>query len=98
MAAKIFLLHLNNMLMYDNYLKKTYPIYTVTNGVLWTHPPQMIIKTIVISSFCNARLINPLGSLGAAVWQPQRTPRLLSLRQGDKPHHTLIDFGFYNFM
>ena len=34
-----------------------------------------------ISSFCNVRLINPLGSLGAAVWQPQRTHRLSNLRQ-----------------
>ena len=25
--------------------------------------------------FCNAQLINPLGSQGAAVWQPQRTHR-----------------------
>ena len=36
---------------------------------------------IKISSFCNARLINPLNSLGAAVWQLQCTHRLLYLRQ-----------------
>ena len=42
----------------------------------------IIIIIIIINRFCNARLINPLGSLGAAVWQPQRTHRLLlNLRQ-----------------
>ena len=32
-------------------------------------------KINLIYSFCNARHINPLGSQGAAVWQPQRTHR-----------------------
>ena len=41
----------------------------------------LIIIIIIISSFCNAWLINPLGSLSAAVWQPQRTHRLFNLRQ-----------------
>ena len=35
----------------------------------------IIIIIIIICSFCNARHINPLGSQGAAVWQPQRTHR-----------------------
>ena len=42
---------------------------------------EQFITIMIISSFCNARVINPLGSLGAAVWQPQRTHRLLNLRQ-----------------
>ena len=41
----------------------------------------VIIIIIIICSVCNARHINPLGSQGAAVWQPQRTHRLLNLRQ-----------------
>ena len=35
----------------------------------------IIIIIIIICSFCNARHINPLGSQGAAVWQPHRTHR-----------------------
>ena len=32
----------------------------------------------IISSFCNTQLINPLGSLGSVVRQPQRTHRQLN--------------------
>ena len=38
------------------------------------------IMIMIISSFCNARLMNPLSSLGAAVWKPQCTNRQLNLR------------------
>ena len=36
---------------------------------------NIIIIIIIICSFCKARHINPLGSQGAAVCQPQRTHR-----------------------